>query len=616
MTLGPPALASLRSRLLSLVLLAVVPALALTVYTYLEERELEKARVREDALRLARLASDDQAQLVQGARQLLVALAQLPEVRGGDPAACSALFARLLEQFPSYANLGVIGPDGTSSCDALSSGPTFLGDRGYFRRVVESLDFAVGEHQIGRLTRKATLNFGYPVLNDAGRVRAVVFVALDLEWLNRYAAQAELPPGATLLVVDRNATVLVRYPDSERWVGQTAQDSPFLGAISGGEDEGTVEARGIDGVERLYAYTRLGGPSSADAYVSVGVPTSVAFAEADRKLVRNSAALGLVGLLTLVAAWVGADLFMLRRVNALVRATRRLSEGDLRARTGLPYGRGELSQLARVFDDMAAGLEAAEQRRAEDAELRRQNFELEQQNLSIKEANRLKGEFVSMVSHELKAPITSIRGYVDLLLEGEAGRLSAEQREHLTIVSESTARLLSLIDDLLDLARIEAGRIELHECALDLGRLVRGVAGSMRPLMEAKGQQLALDVADPLPAAWADADRVTQVLTNLVSNAHKYTPPGGRISVAARAADGRLVVDVRDTGMGLSPDEQAHLFTQFFRSRSAAAEGISGTGLGLAIARSLVELHGGQITVSSAPGQGSTFSFTLPAAPA
>jgi signal transduction histidine kinase len=215
-----------------------------------------------------------------------------------------------------------------------------------------------------------------------------------------------------------------------------------------------------------------------------------------------------------------------------------------------------------------------------------------------------------MVSHELRTPLTSIQGYADLLIEDK--RIAGEQRESLTLVKKNSDRLLGLINDLLDLSCIEAGRLDLHRKSLDLARLIPEVAGSLRPLIETKRQQLTLDLGETLPAVWADADRVTQILTNLISNAHKYTLAQGSITVAARRDDGFVRVDVSDTGIGLSPEDQAQLFTKYFRAHDRSPQAAGGTGLGLVITRLLVELHGGRITVSSAPGLGSTFSFSLP----
>jgi PAS domain S-box-containing protein len=233
-----------------------------------------------------------------------------------------------------------------------------------------------------------------------------------------------------------------------------------------------------------------------------------------------------------------------------------------------------------------------------------------------REVDRMKTEFVSLVSHELRTPLTSIKGYVDLLLDGDAGEVTADQRDFLGVVRSNADRLMALINDLLDISRIESGKVELRRAALDVAGLIAGAVGSLRPQFEAKGQRLHLDLPAALPAVWADADRVTQILINLLSNAHKYTPAGGEIAVSAMLdGDGDTIrVAVRDTGIGLTAEEQAQLFTKFFRARNRTTEEVGGTGLGLAITRSLVEMHGGQMDVASAPGQGSTFGFTLPPA--
>ena len=603
---------SLRVRLLLLVLLAVIPTLGLTLYTNLEERELRKTNVQEHALRLSRVVSADHERLIEEARQLLVTLARLPAVRDRNSAACSALFADLLTQHLSYANLGATDVDGNIFCSALlMARPVNTADRAWFEQAVRTRDFAIGEYQVGRVTGKPSVNFGHPALDNAGHVRAVVFAALDLAWLNELAREAGLPKGSTFTVIDRRGTILVRYPDQGEWVGKLMPESLVLKAIAAQQGHGTTEAPGADGVPRLFSFAPFGGtPQSAGAYVSVGIPAAVAFADANRMLARNLAALGLVAALALAAAWVGGNLFIVRQVQALVGATKRLAAGELSARTGLPHGQGELNQLANAFDQMAESLQQAYELRLLEEELRRKNYQLEQQNHATQEANRLKTEFVSMVSHELRTPLTSIQGFAELLLEG--GEIAGEARESLTIVKKNADRLLGLINDLLDVARMEAGRIELHRTSLDLARLIREVAGSLRPLIEAKRQRLRLDLGDALPAVWADANRVTQILTNLISNAHRYTPVEGGITVAARRDDRFVQVDVSDTGIGLSPEEQAQLFTKFFRAHDRSPQAAGGTGLGLVITRLLVELHGGRITLSSAPGQGSTFTFSLP----
>jgi signal transduction histidine kinase/PAS domain-containing protein len=359
MTMPRLSLSSLRFRLLLLVLLAVVPALGLTLYTYTELRRLTASEGRREALRLTRIAASDQEDTIKDTRQLLFALAQLPQVHGTDPAACSEFFARLLNQYPQYALLGVIARDGDVLCSAIpTERPVNMANRDYFQRVLQTRGFAMGDYQRDPISGKATLGVARPVLDETGQVQAVVFASLDLTWLNQLAAKAQLPAGSTFTVIDRNGTILVRYPDPETWVGLTMDEAPIVETILAQRGEGTAEVYGVDGIPRLFAFTPLSGaPAGGDVYVSIGIPTTVAFADANRVLARNLAGLGLVTALALAAAWLGGDAFILRRVNRLVRATKQLSAGDLSARAGLPYGSGELGQLAHAFDEMAASLE-------------------------------------------------------------------------------------------------------------------------------------------------------------------------------------------------------------------------------------------------------------------
>ncbi len=233
-----------------------------------------------------------------------------------------------------------------------------------------------------------------------------------------------------------------------------------------------------------------------------------------------------------------------------------------------------------------------------------------------RELDRMKTEFVSQVSHELRTPLTAIKGFTEMVLDGDAGDINEEQTEYLGIVKSNVDRLMALINDLLDIARIESGRVQLKLEQVNITELVELVGKSMRPLVEGKQQTLSTDIEAGLPSVTADRDRVVQVLTNLVSNAHKYTQAGGAIMVRVRSVDGMVRIDVQDNGMGIPEEDVPKLFSRFFRVDSSLTREIGGTGLGLSIVKSIVEMHGGTISLDSKVGEGSTFGFTLPVAAA
>jgi signal transduction histidine kinase/ActR/RegA family two-component response regulator len=230
-----------------------------------------------------------------------------------------------------------------------------------------------------------------------------------------------------------------------------------------------------------------------------------------------------------------------------------------------------------------------------------------------REVDRMKSEFVALVSHELRTPLTSIKGYIDLILTDETvGDLTGLQHEFLVIAQNNARRLAALINDLLDLSHMESGKIDLHRKPLDINLLIGELMPSFQPIWDASRQTFALHLSEQAPMVLGDADRVMQILSNLLSNAHKYTPDGGHIDLSVEAEGPFARVSITDSGIGLSREEQAQLFTRFYRAHNAATETVGGTGLGLVITRALVEMQGGEMQVSSEPGHGSTFRFTLP----
>ncbi len=232
------------------------------------------------------------------------------------------------------------------------------------------------------------------------------------------------------------------------------------------------------------------------------------------------------------------------------------------------------------------------------------------------EVDRLKSEFVATVSHELRTPMTSIRGYVDILLMGAAGALSENQAHFLDIVKSNTERLNILVNDLLDVSRIEAGRVTLSMHPVDLQEVADQVIADIRrrSQQENKPMQVTLESEPALPRVMADPERIRQIIGNLVDNAYNYTPAEGQICVSLHRANGDLQVDVKDSGIGVSPEQKERVFERFFRGEDPLVLATPGTGLGLPIVKQLVIMHRGKIWMDSLgiPGQGSTFSFTIP----
>jgi signal transduction histidine kinase len=242
------------------------------------------------------------------------------------------------------------------------------------------------------------------------------------------------------------------------------------------------------------------------------------------------------------------------------------------------------------------------------------NMQLEASNARLQELDRLKSDFVSDVSHELRTPLTSIKGFVDYLLEGQAGELNPVQKDCLARVHGNAVRLTRLINDLLDLARIEAGRVKLHLAPIVPWDVADEVIEEMRPLAAESRVSLIIETPQPGIHVLADRDKLHQILLNLVHNAVKFTPAGGQVRIGVQwSVDGSVVTTVRDTGEGIPAEELPRVFEKFYQLGDEEVEK-KGSGLGLTITQKLVELHGGRIWVESEVGAGTTFCFSLPSA--
>ena len=238
---------------------------------------------------------------------------------------------------------------------------------------------------------------------------------------------------------------------------------------------------------------------------------------------------------------------------------------------------------------------------------------LASQNERLRELDALKDEFIASVSHELRTPLTSIQGYLELVQTEESDNLRPEQREFLAIVDRNSERLLGLVSDLLFVAQVDAGRLELTLAETDLGLLVEQTVESARLVAAEKGIRLNAEIEER-PLVHADRGRLAQVLDNLVSNALKFTPPGGSVRVQLRTSEAKAILEVSDSGVGMPAEDQEHLFDRFYRTPSARQQAVPGTGLGLSIAKAIVDAHKGKIGVISSEGRGTVFRIELPLA--
>jgi signal transduction histidine kinase len=305
-----------------------------------------------------------------------------------------------------------------------------------------------------------------------------------------------------------------------------------------------------------------------------------------------------------------AALFVARSITVplaeLVKGAERLGRGELTERVRIGSS-DEIGLLGNAFNEMGQRLERYVQT------VEQQNRELQFKSEEATRATRLKSEFLASMSHELRTPLNAIIGFSDLLIDGSAGPLTDKQSRYLNHVRNGSRHLLVLINEVLDLSKIEAGQLELNKQSIDIKHTLQAVLSSFRSVAMKKSITVEVDASEGI-FVLADAVRIKQVVYNLLSNAVKFTPDNGVVSVRVATFNDVAEISVTDSGIGISKEDQAVIFDEFRQVGNTTAGVREGTGLGLAITKRLVEAHGGKMAVKSHVGTGSKFSFTLPLA--
>lgn len=608
-----PFFGGFRTKLFLLVLILVLPAFGLVIYSNFEQRRLEKDRVRQGVMALAHLAASNQENFIQDARQMLTTLTQFPFlVLTTERQFSEVHFANLLKLSPDYINFGLIETNGMLFASGASTNASlFLGDRSYFQRVLQRRKFSIGDFQVGRITEHPSLNFGHPIFDEHQQLKRVLYASLKLSRLSEAAGQVRLPLGGAITVFDRSGNVLARHPAPEKWVGKGLANTPFGQRILAQKDD-VFEMTGMDGVARLYAVAPIKVENSPGMFVTVGEPLHLSFARADRLLFRNTVILGLIAIGVLLGGHIYAQHFFVQPMTVLAAAAQQVADGNLSSRAGVVAGPTELVRLGRAFDDMTAKL----QQRHNDIEKAQQEITKLNQTLErrvaertsqLEMANKELEAFSYSVSHDLRSPLRHIDGFMDLLRASAREKLDAKSLRYLNIVTDSAKQMGQLIDDLLLFSRM--GRTELQKGEVDLNHLVTDVIESLKPDM--KDRNITWKQT-PLPQVIGDMAMLRQVFSNLLGNAIKYTRPRDPavIEIGARDEADDAVIFIRDNGVGFDEQYSQKLFGVFQRLHDSRE--FEGTGIGLANVRRIINRHGGKVWAESKVDEGATFYISLP----
>jgi signal transduction histidine kinase len=459
----------------------------------------------------------------------------------------------------------------------------------------------VCESQLGGA--RPTMTIAIANRGEAGGVSVAV---VTLTFIQQVVSGIRLGASGRAYVVDARG-IAIAHPNAK--VVSQATDLSRLtqvrSALSGpsGAARATT-ARDLQGNDVLTAYRRIQKPYSWAVFVEQ--PTAEAFAPIYQSLFVT----GVLLLVALIPALLLSIFFarrMARPIQTLHVAASQIGSGTWERRIDIRTG-DELEELAETFNQMATRLR--ESYNNLEQQVVERTHELGEAITQLESASQHKSDFLANMSHELRTPLNAIIGFSEVLLERMFGEINAKQKEYLQDILSSGRHLLSLINDILDISKVEAGRMELQPGAVDLRFVLQNAISLIRERATRQGISVTLDVDATVGTIEADERRVKQILFNLLSNALKFTPAGGRVTLTAARIDNAVQISVRDTGIGIRSEDQDRIFEEF--QQAGPGKAVEGTGLGLALAKRFVEMHGGRIWVESTVGAGSNFTFTLP----
>lgn len=607
---------SLRFRLILLVLLAVIPAMVITFINGQNQRRLARINAEADALRLARVVAGYQNTLLEGSRQLTAALSLSKWDPEQDVEGCRAVLVDLNRRFPMYSSLNVVDTGGTVLCSSatVEKTKTFAGVD-YFEEALRSDSFVIGIASPGPITGRMILPMASPIRGSNGETVGLIQAGINLQTVVDLARTIDLPPGSALLILETDGHVLVRYPSSEEWAGRSMPDAPVVSAVLERSGEGQVEEKGLDGVKRLYAYTPIQVNDDYRLTVSVGIPTSVIYATADRMIVSNLIWISIIAAIAIAVAWFIGDALFLKVVS--LTAERDAAEERLRGLNQILEERVEerTEELDRANYNL--NIELEERKRAMQ-KLNEREAELEKMLAMLEQSNRELENFAYITSHDLQEPLRKIQAFGDRLTRNFTAELGEEGNDYIQRMRSAANRMQVMVNDLLAYSRVTSRASAF--VPVDLNRIAAEVIEDLEVRIgDSQGKVL----VDPLPVIVADNSQIRQLLQNLITNGLKFhrkdVPPVVKVTCEdmVSSTNGKpheeIILVVEDNGIGFDEKYLDRIFLPFQRLHSHDV--FEGSGIGLAICRKIVERHGGTITAKSTLGSGSRFIIRLPRYP-
>ena len=619
----------LTGRMFLLVFIAVLPAMGIQAYNEYDLRAARTRDIQHQVVQITKQFGEEMGELREGARQLLVALGQLPAVKRQQAETCNVLFASAKENFVNYALLGAADGKGNIFCASEGLSYSSVADQPFFKRAMTTDGLAVGNYWKDPVTGKKMIHFAERFHDPDGKVAGIVFAGLNLDWLSQHLKERGLSPTASILIADREGNIIARLPHPETLVGKNMRQSHE--AIMDGNTTGTEESKGVDGIVRIFGYLPASLPPY-DLFLSAGMSKAEAFAPIDAASGRGISLILLGLVLALYAAWLGGRLFIRRPIDGLLRVATEWSNGNYEARTQIKDTGSEIGRLGSAFNRMAAAVSAryAAQKRAEE-ELRQLNMTLEervaQRTKELADANRelatardqaesanaAKTAFLAAMSHELRTPLNAIVGFSELITQEVFGPIQKKYIEFSDSILSAGQRMSGVVGDVLTIAQLEAGTFELEWDDVELSGMVREAVEKFQRAHPERGADISFASAADDLVVRADLRSVEQMLAKLLSNAVKFSETGTAIRISLGVEkDGAARLSISDLGIGMTEAEAEAAVHPFSQIDGRMARKYEGSGLGLSIVNKLIESHHGRLEIVSTPGEGTEVSLFFP----